>query len=105
MTNEHDSALVAATSLRVTGEVCSAAQAVAQPPHHITDGRRVSAGVVGDSMSGREDTREDGRSGRKRPPHSRLAGCLSEVRATIVAEKRGNSRGAKGGRKVNVHRK
>ena len=104
MTSEHDSAPAAATSLRATGEVCAAR--AAQPPQINTDQREVPAGVVGDSTSGKECTREDGRpagAGREfmvaeSARRTRPAG----VRAAIGAEKWGNARGAKGGRKADA---
>jgi hypothetical protein len=102
MTNEHDSASVAATSLLGNGEVCAAR--AAQPPRVNTDARMVPAGVVGDSMSGKEGTREDGRpagtGGEFRTADSTLEDRPVGVRAAIVAGMRGNARGAKGGRKA-----
>ncbi len=62
-----------------------------------TDVRRRATVVVGDSMSGREDTREDGIPRRMDFPKGNRRG----VRAIIRAKKRGNARGAKGGRLVN----
>jgi hypothetical protein len=53
--------------------------------------------VVDDSRSGKEDACESRRSVEINPP---VVGCLAEVRAAIVVKKRGNARGAKGGRKV-----
>ena len=101
MTNEHDSATAAATSLREKGEVCGAQ--VLYPHRRTTDANGEPVGVVGGSRSGREGVCEGRRSGGKRPSgRHEVEGCPSEVRATIVALKRGNSRGAKGGRKVNA---
>ena len=51
--------------------------------------------MVGDSMPGKESTREDGRPAGIGRTKVRPAG----VRAAIVAEKPGNAGGAKGGRK------
>lgn len=103
MTNEHDSAVIAATSLRGYGEVCR--RKLRQSLRVNTDAQRVPIGVVDGSRSGKEDACESRRSAKKRPPDDRLVGCLAEVRAAIVVKKRGNSRGAKGGRKVNVQGK
>jgi hypothetical protein len=100
MTSEHDSASIAATSLLATGEVCATAKAAAQSLCVITDTQRMPIGVVGDSMFGKECTREDGRPG----GIDRWQQCPSGVRAAIVAKKRGNARGAKGGRKAEVRR-
>lgn len=98
MTNEHDSATVAATSLLDNGEVCGAR--ALHPPRLNTDARMGPAGVVGDSMSGKEDACECRRSaGTERP-----SGRPVEVRAAVVAKNRGNSWGAKSGRKANVGR-
>ena len=98
MTSEHDSAPSAATSLRASGEVCGAR--APHPPRLTTDARRGHAGVVGDSMSGKESTREDGRpAGAGR---AAVAARPAGVRAAIGAEKRGNAGGAKGGRKAEV---
>ena len=96
MTSEHDSAPAAATSLRDSGEVCGAP--APHPLRLITDAQRGHAGVVGDSMSGKECTREDGRPARV--GHSKE--CLAEVRTIIRAKKRGNARGAKDGRKAEL---
>ena len=103
MTNEHDSAAVAATSLLGNGEVCAAR--VAQPPRVNTDARMVPAGVVGDSISGKQGTREDGRpagAGREFMVATICAGRArpAGVRAAVGAEKRGNARRAKGGREA-----
>lgn len=103
MTSEHDSVLVSATSLLGASEVC--AVKTVQPPREFTDARRVLIRMVDDRMSGKEGRREDGRSVETRPPYDRLVGCSAEVRATIVARKRGNACGVKGGRKVNVQPK
>jgi len=98
MTSEHDSASAASTSLLGNGEVCGAR--ALYPPRLNTDVRMGPAGVVGDSMSGKEDTCECRRSaGTERP-----TGRRAEVRAAIVAKKRSNVCGAKGGRKANVGR-
>jgi len=101
MTDEHDSATVAATSLLGNGEVCVAR--ATQPPRLITDARREPAGVVGGGRSGKERTCKSRRPRREWPefmvaihPKNRRRG----VRAPIVAWKRGNARGAKGCRKV-----
>ncbi len=96
MTSEHDSASVAATSLLRTGEVCGAR--APQPPRASTDAREVPAGVVGDGRSGKEDACEC----RRTAGTERVEARPVEVRAVIVAWKRGNARGAKGGRKANV---
>ena len=81
MTNEHDSAPVAATSLRVTGEVWRAR--ARQPLSVNTEGQRVHTGVVGDSMSGKENDSEDGRPVGNRPCREvRPTG----VRAAIVVQ-------------------
>jgi len=104
MTSEHDSATAAATSLLENGEVCGAH--APQPPRANTDAQRVPVGVVGDSMSGKESTREDGRpagAGRevtvaRFARRARPAG----VRAAVGAGKRGNACGAKGGREAEV---
>jgi hypothetical protein len=53
--------------------------------------------VVGDSRLSRGNGREDGIP--QRTEHWQQ--CRLGVRAAIVAQKRGNARGAKGGRKVN----
>ena len=58
MTSEHDSASAASTSLLGNGEVCGAR--ALYPPRLNTDVRMGPAGVVGDSMSGKECRREDG---------------------------------------------
>ena len=99
MTNEHDSASVAVTSLRGKGEVCGVE--IRQSLREHTDAQRVPIGVVDDSRSGKEDGCECRRSAGIRPSQRRPV----EVRAAIGAKKRGNARGAKGGRKVNVPRK
>lgn len=96
MTNEHDSALTAATSLQGKGEVCR--ELSRQPLRANTEAQRVPVGVFGDSRSGKEDVCECRRSLRT----DRRQRCLREVRVTIGAEKWGNSHGAKGGRKANV---
>jgi hypothetical protein len=57
----------------------------------------VVVGVVGGSRLGKGIASEDGRTLRIDHP----LGCRREVRALIVAEKQGNSCGAKGGRKAN----
>ena len=97
MTNEHDSATTAATSLLENGEVCWELL-LQQPLCAIADAQLVPVGVVGDSRSGKEDTcecrRSFGAERRQRRP--------KEVRATIRAEKCGNAHRAKGGRKANV---
>jgi hypothetical protein len=56
-------------------------------------------GVVGDSRLERGCAREGGRS--LRTGHHPAGGCPREVRVPIVAGKRGNARGAKGGREAN----
>ena len=99
MTSEHDSASIAATSLLGPGEVCWTK--VRQSLRKCTDARKMSIGVVDGSRSGKEDAGECRRSVRVRPSQRRL----TEVRAAIGAEKRGNACGAKGGRKANVRRK
>ena len=83
--------------------VCAAR--VAQPPRVNTDARMVPAGVVGDSISGKQGTREDGRpagAGRKFMVATICAGRVrpAGVRAAVGAEKRGNARRAKGGREA-----
>jgi len=95
MTSEHDSASVLATSLLDTGEVCR--ESFRQRARGNTDARSVPAGVVGDSRSGKEDVCECRRSGGA--DHGKR--CPAEVRAVVVAKKRGNAGGAKGGRKAN----
>jgi hypothetical protein len=99
MTSEHDSASIAATSLLGTGEVCW--RKVRQSLRKYTDARKMPIGVVDGSRSGKEDAGECRRSVRVRPSQRRL----TEVRAAIGAEKRGNACGAKGGREANVRRK
>ena len=94
MTNEHDSASVAATSLLANGEVCGAR--ALQYLRYITDAQSMHTGVVGDSMSEKEGTRKSGRPAWIDRWNQRRAG----FRAIIVVKKRGNSRGAKGGRKA-----
>ena len=59
-------------------------------------GSVVIVGVVGGSRLERGSACEDGRSVRI----GHLKECLAEVRAIILAKKRGNSCGAKGGRKA-----
>ena len=103
MTNEHDSAVIAATSLRVKGEVWR--KQFRQSLRVSTDAYGVPIGVVDGSRSGREDACESRRSVGIRPSFSKRKRCSAEVRAAIVVKKRGNSRGAKGGRKVNVQAK
>ena len=103
MTNEHDSALIAATSLLENGEVCR--MKIRQPLRVNTDAQKVPIGVVDDSRSGKEDACESRRSVGIRSFFSKRKECPAEVRAAIVVKKRGNARGAKGGRKVNVHEK
>ncbi len=103
MTNEHDSAVIAATSLRVTGEVWR--RKLRQFLRVTTDAYGVPIGVVDDSRSGKEDACESRRSVGIRPSFPERKRCSAEVRAVIVVKKRGNSRGAKGGRKVNVQAK
>jgi len=103
MTNEHDSAVIAATSLLATGEVCR--MKIRQSQRVTTDAYGVPVGVVDGSRSGKEDACESRISLRVRPPSDRLVGCHREVRAAIVVKKRGNACGAKGGRKVNVQEK
>ena len=84
------------TNLRATGEVglpdCSGS--VAHVPGH--GGKCAVFRVVGGSRSGRGCAREDGRPAGAGSRKRRPAG----VTAAIRAEKRGNARGAKGGRKV-----
>lgn len=94
MTNEHDSALVEATSLRATGEVYGR-----KPVSCVcnSNAREEPTGVVGGSMSGKEGACKSRRSG----GIGRAQARSSEVRAAIVVKKRGNARGAKCGRKVN----
>jgi hypothetical protein len=94
MTSEHDSVSAAVTSLRVTGEVRRAS--ARRSPRAITDARKIPAGMVDESMSGKENACECRRSLRVGRPQ----GCRGEVRVAIVAWKRGNARGAKGGRKA-----
>ena len=83
-------------SLRANGEAGSPAKfrRAAHGPSH--GGPCAMPSVVGGSRSGRGGASEDGRSAgagsRKRFP--------AEVSAAIRAKKRGNARGAKGGRKV-----
>lgn len=96
MTSEHDSAVVIATSLLDTGEVCGAR--VRQSPCANTEAREVRAMVVGDSRSGKEGGCECRRSA----GIDHLKECPVEVRAAVVAKKRGNACRAKGGRKANV---
>lgn len=96
---EHDSALIHSTSLLLKGEVwCLGCEAAT--PVRITDAQTVEYRVVGDSRSGKEGGRECGRSPLSKP--SARAGVRGEVRAVIVAGKRGNACGAKDGRKANV---
>ena len=99
MTSEHDSASVVVTSLRGIGEVCRVKTQQSLREH--TDAQWIPAGVVDDSRSGKEDACECRRSAGIRPLQRRPV----EVRAAIGAKKRGNARGAKGGRKANVPRK
>lgn len=94
MTSEHDSAWVEATSLRVTGEVYGRKPVSCVC---ISNAREEPTGVVGGSMSGKEGACKSRRSG----GIGRVQTGPSEVRAVIVVKKRGNARGAKGGRKVN----
>ena len=94
MTNEHDSATALATSLRVIGEVRHAK--AWRSARADTDARRKPVGVVGGSMSGKDDACECRRS----PQIDCPKGCCGEVRAAIVARKRGSACGAKGGRKA-----
>ena len=96
MTSEHDSAVVTATSLLRTGEVCRAR--ARQSPHANTEVREVRARVVGDSRSGKESECECRRAVRTDDSKE----CLAEVRAVVRAKKRGSACGAKGGRKANV---
>ena len=98
---EHDSALIDSTSLLPSGEVCLLVMEEVLPGR-ITDVQNGSYRVVGDSRLGKEGMRECGRSVRIKQPGDRLVGCLSEVRATILAKKQGNACGAKGGRKADV---
>lgn len=98
MTDEHDSALTAATSLQGKGEVCR--EQSRQPLCMMTEAQLVPVVVFGGSRSGKEDACECGRS----LGTERQARRLREVRAIIRAEKRGNAHGAKGGRKANVER-
>jgi hypothetical protein len=92
------------TSLRVTGEVwhgtAQVAPSIATGP---VRGEPVAGvNVVGGSRLQRERAREDGRpAGTELRPKRGPAG----VRAAIVVKKRGNARGAKGGRKANGGRK
>jgi hypothetical protein len=85
------------TSLRAIGEVQAEEKSKANTHEPSHGGSCVASDVVGGSRSGRGCVREDGRSAgagsRQRLP--------AEVRTAIGAEKRGNARGAKGGRKVN----
>jgi hypothetical protein len=85
------------TSLRASGEVQAEEQSKADTHEPSHGGSCVASGVVGGSRWGRGCVREDGRTAgagsRKRLP--------AEVRTAIRAEKRGNARGAKGGREVN----
>lgn len=112
MTNEHDSALVVATSLRRKGEVWGAQ--ARQSLSVNTEGQRVHAGVVGDSMSGKESDSEDGRPvgirprREVRPTGVRAAVVVQASRAGNQAGKTGSAErsrlitgGVKGGRKVN----
>ena len=84
------------TSLRENGEVAAMEQSKVSAHRSSHGGPCVASSVVGGSRSGRGCAREDGRTAgagsRKR--------CPAEVRAAIRARKRGNARGAKGGRKV-----
>ena len=98
MTNEHDSATTAATSLLENGEVCLGAKVTRQLLCEITVAQWMPVGVVGDSMFGKERRREDGRSLWIDHP----SGCQREVRALVVAQKQSNFCGSKGGRKANV---
>ena len=96
MTNEHDSALTAATSPQGKGEVYR--EQSRQPLCVMTEAQLVPVGVFGGSRSGKEDACECWRSlGTERQPRR-----LREVRATVGAGKWGNAHGAKGGRKANV---
>lgn len=96
MTNEHDSAEMLVTSLLATGEVSAAAR---QWIGSLEADERVGPiWVVGDGMSVKEHARKCGRPAGVQP---QLRLCLAGVRAAIVVKKRGNSRGAKGGRKAN----
>jgi hypothetical protein len=93
------------TSLLAKGEVEPEARtfgAMSVPKH---DGIDVGVGVVGGSRLDRGHARKDGRSARKGRAFMVLSARrtrLAEVRAIIVAKKRGNSRGAKGGRKAEI---
>jgi hypothetical protein len=85
------------TSLRVKGEVEPGTDISGATRRSRHGGLGVTVGVVGGSRLERGCACEDGRTLRiGHPP-----GCRGEVRAPIVAEKRGNARGAKGGRKAN----
>jgi len=112
MTNKHDSAPVAATSLRESGEVWRAQ--VRQSLSVNTEGQRVHTGVVGDSMSGKESDSEDGRPVGNRPRREvrptgvRAAIVVQASRMENQAGKTGHAErsrlitdGAKGGREVN----
>ena len=88
------------TSLRTCGEVpTQRASGIAhgQVEGHKHGGLSTTAGVVGGSRLGRGGVCEDRRSARI----GHRQRCRAEVRAVIVARKRGNARGAKGGRKWN----
>lgn len=112
MTNEHDSAPVAATSLRGTGEVWR--EQSRQSLSVNTEGRRMHTGVAGDSMSGKESDSEDGRPvgirtrREVRPTGFRAAIVVQASRVENQAGKTGRAErsrlitdGAKGGRKAN----
>ncbi len=85
------------TSLRLSGEVepSAGADGEARVPRH--GGACAASDVVGGSRLGRGGACEDGRPAGAGRWRQRPAG----VRAAVGARKRGNARGAKGGRKAN----
>lgn len=112
MTNEYDSASVAATSLRRSGEVWRVQ--TRQSLSVNTEGQWVHAGVSGNSMSGKESDSEDGRPVGIRPRRKvRPTGVRAAIRAQASrvdnqAGKTGRAErnrlipgGAKGGREAN----
>lgn len=98
MTSEHDSVFRDATSLLPIGEVwCAQAHQFLSAN---AEGQRMPLGMVGDSMFGKEGTRDNGRPAVR----DRLGGRTAGVRVAVVVKKSGNADGAKGGRKTNGKR-
>ena len=88
------------TSLLEKGEVEpneADSQSCWEAPGTIHGGTVAVVGVGGGSRLGKGSASEDGRA----PGTDHPQGCRGEVRTLIVAEKQGNSCGAKGGRKAN----